>query len=67
MYTAVIRNDNTFQVLVDNEVKREGSLLEEFDPAFNPPSEIDDPEDSKPEDWVDEKVYCMYINLRRAH
>lgn len=32
---------------------RKGSLLEDFDPAVNPPAEIDDPEDFKPESWVD--------------
>lgn len=28
-------------------------MLEDFDPAVNPPAEIDDPEDFKPESWVD--------------
>jgi calnexin len=28
-------------------------LLEDFDPPVNPPKEIDDPEDFKPESWVD--------------
>ena len=32
-----------------------GNVLEDFTPAVNPPQEIDDPEDSKPEDWVDTK------------
>eukprot|EP00217_Crustomastix_stigmatica_P005790 CAMPEP_0183796224 /NCGR_PEP_ID=MMETSP0803_2-20130417/9091_1 /TAXON_ID=195967 /ORGANISM="Crustomastix stigmata, Strain CCMP3273" /LENGTH=546 /DNA_ID=CAMNT_0026040843 /DNA_START=1 /DNA_END=1638 /DNA_ORIENTATION=+ len=54
LYTAVIRPDNTYAVAVDNEVKAEGSLFEDFDPPFNPPKEIDDPEDFKPSDWVDE-------------
>ena len=31
-----------------------GSLLEEMDPPVNPSKEIDDPNDKKPEDWVDE-------------
>lgn len=30
-----------------------GDLLENFSPSVNPPAEIDDPEDKKPEDWVD--------------
>jgi hypothetical protein len=33
----------------------QGSLLEEFNPAVNPEKEIDDPNDTKPEDWVDDK------------
>lgn len=32
-----------------------GNLLEDFTPTVNPPKEIDDPEDKKPEDWVDVK------------
>jgi len=31
-------------------------LLEDFDPSVNPPKEIDDPTDSKPDDWIDEEV-----------
>lgn len=54
VYTAVIHPDNTFEVMIDGEVKSEGSLLESFDPPVNPPKEIDDPEDQKPSDWVDE-------------
>lgn len=40
-------------MLIDGEEKKAGSILEDFDPAINPPEEIDDPEDSKPDDWVD--------------
>lgn len=29
----------------------QGSLLEDFVPPVNPPREIDDPNDSKPENW----------------
>ena len=29
-------------------------LTADFKPSINPPKEIDDPEDSKPEDWIDE-------------
>ena len=34
---------------------KNGSLLEDFKPPVNPSEEIDDPEDFKPESWVDEK------------
>lgn len=55
VYTAILKpSDNTYEVLVDGEVKKSGSLFEDFEPPFNPPEEIDDPEDKKPEDWVDE-------------
>eukprot|EP00898_Chlorokybus_atmophyticus_P003345 jgi/Chlat1/4010/Chrsp26S04079 len=53
VYTAVIRPDNTYEVLVDGESRSSGSLLTDFDPPVNPPKMMDDPEDKKPEDWVD--------------
>ena len=52
LYTLVIRPDNSFEVLVDLETKKKGSLLEDMAPPINPPKEIDDPEDSKPDSWV---------------
>eukprot|EP00803_Ostreobium_quekettii_P003734 evm.model.scf_1433.3 EVM.evm.TU.scf_1433.3 scf_1433:22267-30745(+) len=52
VYTAILKPDNTFSVLIDGEEKASGSLFDKFDPPFNPPKEIDDPEDKKPEDWV---------------
>merc|ERR1719150_2361171 len=55
LYTLVVRSDNTYEIFVDKETKKSGSLLEDFDPPVNPPKQIDDPEDSKPEDWVDEE------------
>lgn len=54
LYTLVIRKDDTFQVLIDQEVVRSGNFGEDFQPPFTPPKEIDDPEDKKPADWVDE-------------
>merc|ERR1719245_2244963 len=54
LYTLVVRSDNTYEIFVDKETKKSGSLLEDFDPPVNPPKQIDDPEDEKPEDWVDE-------------
>lgn len=56
LYTLVIRTDNTFEILIDQESVRKGSLLEDFQPSINPPKEIDDPEDKKPEDWVDDEM-----------
>jgi hypothetical protein len=54
LYTLIVHPNNTYNVLVNGESEKTGSLLEDFDPAVNPPKEIDDPEDKKPEDWVDE-------------
>merc|ERR1719181_1822726 len=55
LYTAIVGTDNSVKLLVDNVEKKSASLLSEtdFKPPVNPPKEIDDPSDSKPEDWVD--------------
>jgi calreticulin len=52
LYTLIINPDQTFKILIDNEVVREGTF-DEWD--FLPPKEINDPSVSKPEDWVDER------------
>ncbi|VUZ39504.1 unnamed protein product [Hymenolepis diminuta] len=44
--------NNSFSVFIDQELRRNGTLVDEFD-ILNP-REIDDPEDKKPEDWVDD-------------
>jgi len=54
LYTLIVRPDQTFEIKINDEVAKAGSLLTDFDPPVNPPKEIDDPEDSKPADWVDE-------------
>ncbi|NP_001080326.1 calnexin S homeolog isoform X1 [Xenopus laevis] len=51
LYTLVLNPDNNFEILVDQTVVNRGSLLNDMSPPVNPPSEIEDPEDSKPEDW----------------
>ncbi|KAI0271488.1 Calreticulin family-domain-containing protein [Gloeopeniophorella convolvens] len=55
LYTLVLHPNNTYDVLFNGESHNTGSVLEDFTPAVNPPAEIDDPEDTKPEDWVDTK------------
>ncbi|XP_040029354.1 calnexin isoform X1 [Gasterosteus aculeatus] len=47
----VLNPDNTFEVLVDQTVVNSGSLLTDMTPPVNPPAEIEDPDDQKPEDW----------------
>lgn len=51
LYTLVISPDNSYEVWIDKKIVNSGSLLEDFTPAVNPPAEIDDPKDNKPEDW----------------
>ena len=46
--------NNTYEVLINGESEKKGSLLEDFEPPVNPSKEIDDPEDKKPADWVEE-------------
>jgi len=55
LYTLVIHPNSTYSVAFNGEVEKSGSLLEDFDPPVNPPKEIDDAEDKKPEDWVEDK------------
>lgn len=54
LYTLVVRSDNTYEIFIDKDSKQQGNLLNDFDPPLNPPKQIDDQEDHKPEDWVDE-------------
>merc|ERR1719247_3993933 len=52
VYTLVVKPDNTFAVSIDGEEVEAGKLAEGW--KFLEPKEIDDPEDKKPSDWVDE-------------
>jgi calnexin len=54
LYTLIIHPNNTFIIKQNGEQVKEGSLLEDFTPSFNPPKEIEDEKDTKPEDWVDQ-------------
>lgn len=47
----MVNSDNSFEVLVDQTVVNSGNLLTDMTPAVNPPAEIEDPDDHKPEDW----------------
>ncbi|XP_055592497.1 calnexin-like isoform X2 [Uranotaenia lowii] len=51
LYQLVIRPDNTYLIRFDHKIINEGSLFTEFNPPVNPPKEIDDPNDVKPENW----------------
>merc|ERR1719229_1984624 len=51
LYTAVIKPDGSYEVFFDLESKASGKLVDDWD--FPKPT-IDDPEDKKPTDWVDE-------------
>jgi len=53
LYTLHVKPDNTYTVYFDLEEKSSGSLHENW--GF-PKKQIDDPTDTKPSDWVDEKM-----------
>jgi len=51
-FTAVIRPDDTYEVLIDGEKKESGKLSEDW--QFLEPKNIPDSAATKPSDWVDE-------------
>merc|ERR1712087_857836 len=51
LYTLHVKPDGTYEVFFDLESKAKGNLIDDWD---FPKKEIDDPEDAKPKDWVDE-------------
>eukprot|EP00727_Mastigamoeba_balamuthi_P001200 m51a1_g11077 putative calnexin precursor (547) ;mRNA; r:565730-567448 len=54
LYRLEVMPNSTYRVSVDGVVERSGSLLDDFEPPFNPPAQIADPADAKPGDWVDD-------------
>ncbi|KAI9802201.1 MAG: hypothetical protein M1825_002921 [Sarcosagium campestre] len=53
LYTLIVNPDQTYEIKVDGDRVKNGTLLSDFTPPVNPEKEIDDPKDKKPEDWVD--------------
>jgi len=51
LYTLILNPDGTYEVLFDGKEKSKGSLLDGWD---FPAKEIDDANDTKPADWVEE-------------
>merc|ERR1719516_805893 len=51
LYSLILNPDRTYEVLIDNEKAESGSLTDDWD--FLPPKKIKDPEQKKPDDWVD--------------
>ncbi|XP_017468326.1 PREDICTED: calreticulin [Rhagoletis zephyria] len=50
-YTLIVKPDNTYEVLIDNEKIESGNLEDDWD--FLPPKKIKDPNAKKPENWDD--------------
>merc|ERR1712183_847774 len=53
VYRLVLKPDNTVRVEIDEEKIYEGSMKDDWE--LLKPKEISDPEDKKPDDWVEEK------------
>lgn len=49
----MLNPDDTFEIFIDQKVVNQGSLLVDVVPPINPPREIDDPSDTKPDEWDD--------------
>ncbi|KAF5095208.1 hypothetical protein D0Z00_003245 [Geotrichum galactomycetum] len=56
LYTLVIKENQDFEIRVNGKIIRAANLLDEniMFPSINPPKEIDDKDDIKPSDWVDD-------------
>ncbi|KHJ79861.1 calreticulin family protein, partial [Oesophagostomum dentatum] len=53
LYTLVVKPDGAFTVSVDQKQIMSGSMLNDLIPSLQPPKEIADPNDKKPDDWDD--------------
>lgn len=51
LYTLVLNPDNSYEMFIDQSSVSRGNLLYDMVPPVNPPKEIEDPNDSKPDDW----------------
>lgn len=56
LYTLWIQRDNSFEIFVDQKSVEKGTLFKKFDPPVLPPKKIEDPDDVKPADWVEEDM-----------
>ncbi|KAI9851759.1 MAG: hypothetical protein M1838_002836 [Thelocarpon superellum] len=54
LYTLIVKPDQSFEIRINGESAKNGTLHDDFTPSVNPPKEIDDPKDKKPDDWVEE-------------
>lgn len=53
LFRLVLEPSNNFEVFLDDKSVGKGSLLSDLEPAINPPAEIVDVNDKKPENWDD--------------
>lgn len=51
LFKLILEPDNKFEIFIDDKSVGQGNLLQDLDPEINPPKEIEDPKDVKPENW----------------
>ncbi|KAF1634715.1 UNVERIFIED_CONTAM: Calnexin, partial [Eudyptes robustus] len=56
LFTLKLRKNNDYEVLLDGNSLYYGSMMRDLQPPVQPPEEIADPDDKKPEDW-DEREF----------
>ncbi|KAH3665743.1 hypothetical protein OGAPHI_003931 [Ogataea philodendri] len=56
LYTLIIKPNQDFEIRINGEVAKAGSLLDSRYFDLTPPKEIDDPNDEKPADWVEDEM-----------
>lgn len=64
LFKFVLEPNDQFEIFLDDVSVGSGNLLEDLKPAINPPKEIVDPNDSKPEDW-DERAEIDDPNAKK--
>merc|ERR1712113_882718 len=52
-YVLIVNKDSTYEIQIDGEEKAKGNMKDDW--SFEKPQKIKDPEQSKPEDWVDDE------------
>ena len=58
LFTLIIKPDNSYEILIDGNTTKKGSLYNDFDPPVNGYKKIQDPNYKKPADW-DEREYIL--------
>ncbi|EAY10552.1 Calreticulin family protein [Trichomonas vaginalis G3] len=64
LYTLIIRPDNTFEYMIDAMSFLNGTFTDSFKIPIVEPKMIDDPNDKKPSDWVDEE-FIVDVNATK--
>ncbi|MGH0186228.1 UNVERIFIED_CONTAM: hypothetical protein FKN15_021110 [Acipenser sinensis] len=66
LYTLYLHPDNNYEILIDQSVVSKGSLLKDMTPPVTPPREIEDPADTKPDEW-DDRIHIPDPTVQKPH